>query len=152
MVRMGCNNTVPGTATLYSTTTPVELTSFKAKSNECSVDITWKSQTEIGFKQYELEVSDDGKSFGPLSTEAAKGNNSDYIFRHNTAEGTHYYRFKMVDWNGSFAYSPIIWSLSGNLSQTASIFVANSRQPNISAKSCGNAWSLPSSQRNKPSF
>ena len=103
----GGNNTVPGTATLYSTTTPVELTSFRAKSNECSVDITWKSQTEIGFKQYELEVSDDGKNFGPLSIEAAKGNNSDYIFRHNAAEGTHYYRLKMVDWNGSFAYSPI---------------------------------------------
>jgi hypothetical protein len=109
----GGNNTVPGSATLYASALPVALTKFVAQANECSIDISWASQTETRFKQYELESSTDGKAFRPLSIEAAKGDKSSYAVRENATEGIHYYRLKMVDWDGQYQYSGVV-SASSN--------------------------------------
>jgi hypothetical protein len=119
----GGNNTVPANATLYATTLPVELTAFEAKPNECSIDITWKSQIESRFKQYVLENSTDGKIFTPLSIEAAKGNNSTYTVRDNAAEGTHYYRLKMVDLDGQNQYSSVASATNSCIFKTIPIKV-----------------------------
>ena len=89
-------------------TMPVELIKFTAQANECSIDISWTSQTETHFKQYELESSTDGKVFRPHSIEAAKGDKSSYFFRDNATEGTRYYRLKMVDWDGQYRYSGVV--------------------------------------------
>jgi YHYH protein/Secretion system C-terminal sorting domain len=104
----GGNNTVPANATLYASVMPVELTKFTAQANECSIDISWASQMETRFKQYELESSTDGKTFRPLSIEAAKGDKSSYSVRDNATEGVHYYRLKMVDWDGQYQYSGVV--------------------------------------------
>jgi hypothetical protein len=118
----GGNNTVPANATLYNSVAPVELSYFKANAHECSVEISWKSLTESRFKEYQLEVSADGKkytllstkspfhrnSLGLDSTQATQGGNSTYTYRHEATEGIHYYRLKMIDLDGTFEYSPTV--------------------------------------------
>ena len=63
-------------------------------------------------KSFDLERSSDGVNFAKIATIQAAGKSSDnnYIFNDNSIyNGKLFYRLKMVDVDGRFTYSQVIW-------------------------------------------
>jgi hypothetical protein len=95
---------------------PVFLLSFMAKAvNEPGGPIVvcqWKTGNEENSAYFQVERSSDGRHFIPIATIKASGNSAsviDYNYTdHAPLSGLCYYRLKMVDMDGSVAYSSII--------------------------------------------
>jgi Glycosyl hydrolase catalytic core/Secretion system C-terminal sorting domain len=91
--------------------TPVTLTDFQSKKVKNTVLLTWETQSEVNFSHFVLERSTDGKTFNEITkVNASKhsgGSKYDYTDTPD-ATTTNYYRLKMVDTDGSFAYSKIV--------------------------------------------
>ncbi len=91
---------------------PITLSDFQSKKVKDKVLLTWKTQSAINFSHFILERSTDGKTFYDLAK--IDGSNlsdgSKYDYTDNTPDATtaNYYRLKMVDLDGSFAYSKIL--------------------------------------------
>ena len=93
---------------------PLELTHFSGESmpNQ-TIQLHWRTQSEINFKGFEIQRSLSGLNFENLAFIEGKGNNltkSNYTYLdENILEfDRYYYRLKMVDEDGSFQYSNII--------------------------------------------
>ena len=67
-------------------------------------NLGWQSTTEVNFSQYEVEQSANASNWNKIATVPAKGNNSSYTASAAMSQNT-WYRLKMVDKDGSFAYS-----------------------------------------------
>ena len=96
-----------------TTPLPVKLVSFTArKEEEKSINVQWKTTSEVNAQAFEVERSIDGKEFKIIHLEKAYGAEnaeSDYQFLdENLASDTYYYRLKSVDMDQSFAYSKIV--------------------------------------------
>lgn len=91
---------------------PVELVSFKGKLNNGKVILDWVTSTELSNDYFSIEYSYDGKSFDPIGKVKGAGDSQvehQYSFLHeNPKSGINYYRFKQVDFDGTFEYSEII--------------------------------------------
>jgi hypothetical protein len=89
---------------------PVKLSAFTAvRENNASV-LHWTTTSEVNSDRFEIEWSRNGKDFETIGSVACK--NSDGKSNYNFTDphgrsGTAYYRLKMVDHDGSFAYSRI---------------------------------------------
>lgn len=93
---------------------PVKLVRFSAKQMGDFHEISWASAEETHFDRYEIEQSSNGISFSKVATHAGKGNGSNYVTLIPNPHWTHtFYRLKMIDWDGSFAFSSIV-QLSSN--------------------------------------
>jgi hypothetical protein len=95
---------------------PIELISFKAKllPNQ-NVQLTWQTAQERDCKQFEVQVSTDGRTFKGIGTYQARGaatSISNYAHIDKTAflgaETTRYYRLEQVDNDGSVYYFPVV--------------------------------------------
>jgi hypothetical protein len=100
-------NTIPSTGTtLYSAVLPIELDYFTAQTEECFIQLNWKSNAEVNAQKYIIEYSQADKDvFEPLTTIWAKGSNENYAFVHSPTSGEYNYRLKMVDLDGEVNYS-----------------------------------------------
>ena len=94
---------------------PVELVSFSGKSEKNVHVLEWKTASEVNTDFFEVEKSEDGYKFIPLSKNSkikAKGNTSTPQFYNTTDEnpsvGMNYYRLHMVDLDGKERYSNVI--------------------------------------------
>jgi len=91
---------------------PVKLLSFEVSANNnCTAILKWRTSNEQDNKQYEIEYSTDGTSFSRTGTIASHNSSSEssYQFNHYlTAAAIHYFRLKIVDKDGGFAYSQVI--------------------------------------------
>ena len=89
---------------------PVELRDFYAEATGCETMIVWTSESERNFDYYMLERSADGRRFSPIaSIQAAGGDHLQaYQYHDRIASIVNYYRLKMIDFDGTFEYSPII--------------------------------------------
>ncbi len=96
---------------------PVRLASFAGKTiNNREVLLQWQTSQEYNTKQFNIEYSTDGAVFTTLGRIAAKNEalGASYSFLHSNAfNGTHFYRLKMIDTDGSGTYSVTI-SISMN--------------------------------------
>ena len=94
-----------------SATLPVKLSAFAIKLTGSKVDIAWTSDMEVNFDRYEIERSSDGMTWSTVGTVKSNGNGSTvsvYSFTDNLkVNGTISYRLKMIDIDGTVAYSPI---------------------------------------------
>lgn len=100
---------------------PVKLISFDGKVNNCGATLSWQTATEQSSDRYEVEHSIDGKRFALAGTvkSANRSTGSSYAFTYpDMNEGTHQFRLKIVDINGSFTYSNVI-SLHSDCSSSA---------------------------------
>ena len=71
--------------------------------------ITWSSSLESNASGYEIQHSLNGTHFSTIGKVEAKGTASSYQYMHlSVANGTHYYRIKMVDKDGSSKMSKVI--------------------------------------------
>lgn len=91
---------------------PVELLDFSGTLEGRDIRLMWTTLSEENSDYFEIEHSFDGKSFEPIGTIDAHGNSSirhDYQFVDmNVLSGVHYYRLKIVDFDGAFDHSPIV--------------------------------------------
>ncbi|HEV7380394.1 MAG TPA: Ig-like domain-containing protein [Dyadobacter sp.] len=95
----------------YSGALPVVLTNFKAVKQESTTLLSWVTTSESNSEKFAIERSTDGKNWTGIAYVDAKGNsseNQDYAYTDNSPEsGINYYRLKMIDLDGSLAYSII---------------------------------------------
>lgn len=90
---------------------PVKLSAFAVKLNGTEVSINWATDMELNADKYEIERSIDGVNFSKIADVKSNGTTSlvskyaytDYLKINATVS----YRLKMVDQDGSFAYSPV---------------------------------------------
>ncbi len=90
---------------------PVTLTHFSGQVTGCNIMLRWHAEIEENFSHYEIERSDDGRSFYDIKTINGTGNTSAgiwYTYTDKTSSQLNYYRLKIVDLDGSFEYSKII--------------------------------------------
>lgn len=92
---------------------PVILTDFSAKAaDKTSVLLQWKTSSEINSDYFIVERSNNAQSFSEGSRIAATGAASTgAAYRHTDhfpENGVNFYRLKMVDKDGQFAYSKVI--------------------------------------------
>ncbi len=86
---------------------PVRIVNFSAKQINKSIQLNWKVENEVNFKQYAVEYSIDGKDFKELKTIAAT-NQSQYSYQTEKIDANQYYRLKLIDNEGKFSYSQTI--------------------------------------------
>lgn len=87
----------------------VNLSELNADKQGRETLLTWKTIKEENFSHFIIEHSTDGLSFTALQTikGANSRNGSNYSFTHKNPQLQNYYRLKMVDFDGSYAYSPV---------------------------------------------
>lgn len=89
----------------------VELTHFEALGTEKSILLNWQTNTELNSDYFDIQKSTDGKSWISLGKVNAQRNSSEpNLYQYSDFEpffGLNYYRLKMIDFDGSFEYSPI---------------------------------------------
>lgn len=89
---------------------PLELLAFDARAAQNSIDLDWKTAIEHDFSGFELQRSVDGHTFEKIHWIAGKGGASNeygYDDRSALPGVGYYYRLKMIDTDGSFAYSGV---------------------------------------------
>ncbi len=107
-VNNGCNTYID-----FRLLLPIELLSFSAERARENVQLTWSSQDEVDFEGFELQRSLDGELYRDIAWIPSKGNSTvgtnTYEFLDETAPFNQliYYRLKMKNLDGSFAFSPI---------------------------------------------
>lgn len=105
----GCNSI--GEITTSCGALPVTLTEFKASTEGATGMLTWTTTSESNSSHFEIERSQNGKTWMNIGKVLAGGDRSAakiYTFKDNApAPGHNYYRLKMVDIDQTFAYSAI---------------------------------------------
>jgi surface protein len=95
---------------------PITLLSFEGRRQDKeNVNLTWKTATEINNKGFEIESSTDGTNFTQISFVDGAGNSTtikNYSLNVNNANDA-YYRLKQIDFDGTFAYSNIVFVKGG---------------------------------------
>ncbi len=91
---------------------PVEMLSFKGKQQENYNFISWSTASEINSSHFELQRSIDGRNFVTISKITAAGNTTQvqqYGYKDYAVSQSAYYRLKVVDLDGSYEWSDIIF-------------------------------------------
>jgi Secretion system C-terminal sorting domain/FG-GAP-like repeat len=106
--------TYDGTLVYYKNTTPLlplHLLNFSGASRSGYNQLHWQTADEVNTKLFEIERSTDGRNFVTIATVDSKGsNNNSYSVQDNVVyAGKLFYRLKMVDADGRFTYSQVIW-------------------------------------------
>lgn len=85
---------------------PLNLISFNGKSFSEYNHIEWKTGSEKNTSMFELQRSNDGQEYAKVASITAIGEgDNEYNQKDNNANGTLYYRLKMIDKDGQFTYS-----------------------------------------------
>jgi hypothetical protein len=92
---------------------PVTLTKFTASPSENnSTQLQWTTTAEINSDHFAIEHSANAKQWRKIGEVAAKGESSElanYNYTHTTPNAEkNYYRLKLTDLDGAFAYSRIV--------------------------------------------
>lgn len=86
---------------------PVRLVSFKAAATEGQTQLDWRIADAEGFSHFEVERSYDGVHFTSIAQVDYRPELSLYGFTDKLAGNITYYRLRMIDLNGAYAYSPL---------------------------------------------
>jgi hypothetical protein len=87
---------------------PLDLLSFKAAKSNTNVELKWVSANEVNFSHYNVQKSNDGKTFIPFAKVKATGAGSYETMDEKPSAGQNYYRLEMVDTDGKRKYSNIV--------------------------------------------
>ncbi|SDL44485.1 PQQ-dependent sugar dehydrogenase [Siphonobacter aquaeclarae] len=105
-----------GNNTIYRVTVdpgplPVTLTAFTAVPEEGGVRLAWQTASEKASERFDIQHSLNSRSWSDIGNVPAAGESDGvrrYAFRHEgPAGGVNYYRLRMVDTDGSAAFSPV---------------------------------------------
>jgi len=93
---------------LNDCTFPITLSSFKAENVNNQSTLSWKTSTELNASHFEIERAAEPNLFQKIGNVDAKGAGL-YVYEDNSpSQGLNLYRLKMLDLDGSFAYSSVI--------------------------------------------
>lgn len=106
-VRSRCN---------YSIALPVKIVTFSSQVTEGNVILNWKTADAVNVSHFEIERSTDAKSFTKVGEQQYRDGTNSYNFPDLSGypalnSGKLYYRLKLVDLDGSTAYSKTISAL-----------------------------------------
>lgn len=91
---------------------PVDLVAFEAVPEDKGVSLTWSTASELNNSHFIIERGWDGHSFRPIGRVAGIGTTdrwTEYRFSDQTVPvGRVYYRLRQVDFDGAFAFSPVV--------------------------------------------
>ncbi len=91
---------------------PVRVVSFNARPEGKAVKLDWQIVDAVNFSHFEIERASDAKQFESFGKIDFEENTERYNITdaqpHTNAAGRAYYRLKMVDTDGSHAYSKIV--------------------------------------------
>ena len=91
---------------------PVTLTSFSGRvaPDDCTATLTWQTATEHNSYAYEVQGSADGQAYERLSTVPSRNRaaGATYSFRVGRRVDLGYFRLRMLDIDGTAAYSPVV--------------------------------------------
>jgi hypothetical protein len=93
---------------------PVKISTFTGSLNGKIAQLNWQTAQEINSSYFELQRSKDGSNFEPIATVTAKGFSgiaSNYQCKDDLSyysDKNAFYRLKMIDIDGKFAYSTIV--------------------------------------------
>ena len=91
---------------------PVELLTLQAQPQKTNTHLTWRTASESQNSHFEVEHSRNGASFQSIGQVPGHGTTTEpneYSFTHERpGPGTHYYRLRQVDFDGSHSYSHIV--------------------------------------------
>jgi len=111
IAEQGANNQ---SLSLAPTPLPLKLLSFTATPQAGKTNtslLNWTAAEQVNTSSFEIERSMDGNDYTQIGTLAAAGNfagSKSYSFVDaNAANGTNYYRLKMIDIDHNFTYSPV---------------------------------------------
>lgn len=97
--------------TITYTPLPVTLISFSVSKQESAVRLMWKTSAEENSDRFNIERSLNGKAWEEIGTKNANGESAsilNYSFDDvNPLSGINYYRLKMIDKDGTYAFSSI---------------------------------------------
>ena len=91
---------------------PIILNDFQANKVNNTVVLKWETITEINSKLFEVQKSEDSKTFTTIGSVEAKGKAGEYQFidkltANSIIQTTVYYRLKQIDNDGKFSFSVI---------------------------------------------
>ncbi|WP_409018822.1 T9SS type A sorting domain-containing protein [Dyadobacter sp. CY347] len=93
---------------------PVTLISLSAKPEGSLTNLKWQTSRESNSSHFEIQRSMDAKSFieaGRVNAQGDAAKNTDYQFQDvDLSAGRYYYRLKMTDRDGTYAFSSIVTS------------------------------------------
>lgn len=102
---------------------PVELLNFTATNTDQGHHVAWSTASELNNSHFVLQHSMKGsdESFQELTVVEGKGSTSElsaygYINKTNVA-GTHYYRLKQVDFDGTSSFSDVVALTQGEATE-----------------------------------
>ncbi len=114
---------------------PVTLVSFKAIREENTVQLSWQTTEEVNASHFEIQRSADSKNFESIGSVAVKGSGkytfTDAPFGYAQGAALFYYRLKMMDLDGTYAYSEI---RSVSFKKAGNVISRNKLYPNPSAQ------------------
>ena len=95
-----------------NTVLPINLTSLTATKDGNKGLLNWSTSTETNNYGFEVERSNDAKTWNRISFVKGNGNSnvqSNYNFLdENLFKGTNYYRLKQIDFDGKFNYTSVV--------------------------------------------
>ena len=111
--RSGCGAKTSQIAVIVQTSLPVTLVRFSAVKAEKAVSLNWSTSQEVNSDHFEVERSQDGKTWNKLGDVSASGETSKIITQYTyldpaPANGENLYRLKMVDRDQTYGYSRIV--------------------------------------------
>jgi hypothetical protein len=115
------------TLSTANTALPVRLADWNGSIINCTARLTWNTISEQSSSHFEIEHSRDGVLFKKAGEVTAKGNSATlqkYGFTVGIEQGTHWFRLRMVNRDGSFKTSPIIL-LRNNCGNTEYVIYPN---------------------------
>ncbi|WP_170118745.1 DUF6923 family protein [Dyadobacter jiangsuensis] len=90
---------------------PVKLVSFDARKEGNSAHLTWSTTEEVNSDRFEIERSTNGKVWVKIGSVRSNGESSilrNYAYTDNSPQnGQNLYRLRMVDTDGTYAFSSI---------------------------------------------
>jgi hypothetical protein len=103
----GSGSTSEFGGTVFASSLPVTLTSFKGRIDGDKADLTWTTTDEINNRHFEVERSANGQAYAKIGTvQGIGGINNAYQFTDNgPLSTTNYYRLKQVDVDGKSTYT-----------------------------------------------
>ena len=94
---------------------PLTLTSFNSRKENLNAVLNWTTENEVAFRGFHIERSIDGANFTKIGDVESKPGLGRKLYSYNdlnpgsSGSNIFYYRLRMMDKDGTFTMSPIIW-------------------------------------------
>ncbi|WP_222165852.1 T9SS type A sorting domain-containing protein [Edaphocola aurantiacus] len=102
---------------------PVTLLSFDAAVANCQTNLNWTIANAVNFNRFVVERSNDGRSYNEIGQIAYTNGKGAYAYTDKaTPNGKSFYRLRLVDADGMYAYSQTVTAQSDCSTQAIEVY------------------------------